>query len=127
MLCKKCNKRMAVVFVSRMEGDKQINEGYCLKCAKDLGIQQVDQIVKNMGLTDEDIDAMSEEMEALNQQLGLFPEEMDSQTTPTFPPMFGGMFGKKEGTEGKETKKEKKTSFRIGILKDLTDSKRSLL
>ena len=54
MLCKKCNKRMAVVFVSRMEGDKQINEGYCLKCAKDLGIQQVDQIVKNMGLTDED-------------------------------------------------------------------------
>lgn len=106
MLCKRCNKRMAVVFVSRMEGDKQINEGYCLKCAKELGIQQVDQIIKNMGLTDEDIDSMSEEMEALNQQLGLFPAEMDSQTTPTFPPMFSGMFGK--GQEGKESKKERK-------------------
>ena len=116
MLCKRCNKRMAVVFVSRMEKDLQINEGYCLKCAKELGIQQVDQIIKNMGLTDEDLDAMSEEMETLNQQLGLFPQEMDSQTTPTFPPMFSGMFQKKEGGEekepkGKDKKEQKKRKF----------------
>ena len=104
MLCKRCNKRMAVVFVSRMDKDGQVNEGYCLKCAKDLGIQQVDQIIKNMGLTDEDLDAMSEEMENLNQQMGLFPDEMDSQTTPTFPPMFSGMFQKKEAGEEKEPK-----------------------
>ena len=108
MLCKRCNKRMAVVFITRMDKDGQVNEGYCLKCAKDLGIQQVDQIIKNMGLTDEDLDAMSEEMENLNQQMGLLPDEMDSQTTPTFPPMFGGLFQKKEAGEDKEPKKKDK-------------------
>ncbi len=116
MLCKRCNKRMAVVFVSRMEKDAQVNEGYCLKCAKELGIQQVDQIIKNMGLTDEDLDAMSEEMENLNQQLGLFPQEMDSQTTPTFPPMFSGMFQNRDGKgekepKGKDKKEQKKRKF----------------
>ncbi|MBR5783277.1 MAG: ATP-dependent Clp protease ATP-binding subunit [Clostridia bacterium] len=106
MLCKKCNKRMAVVFVSRMEKDGQVNEGYCLKCAKDLGIQQVDQIIKNMGLTDEDLDAMSEEMETLNQQLGLFPENMDGQSAPAFPPM--GMFAPKKDAESPKDKKGNK-------------------
>ncbi len=108
MLCKRCNKRMAVVFVSRMEADKQVNEGYCLKCAKDLGIQQVDQIIKNMGLTEEDLEVMSEEMEAINQQMGLFPDEMDSQTTPTFPPMFSGMFQKSEKDASADKKGGKK-------------------
>ncbi len=108
MLCKRCNKRMAVVFVSRMDKDGQVNEGYCLKCAKDLGIQQVDQIIKNMGLSDEDLDAMSEEMETLQQQLGLFPQEMDGQSAPAFPPMLSGMFSKNEDAADKDDKKKDK-------------------
>ncbi len=108
MLCKRCNKRMAVVFVSRMDKDGQVNEGYCLKCAKDLGIQQVDQIIKNMGLTDEDLDAMSDEMETLQQQLGLFPQEADGQGAPAFPPMMSGMFSKKEDGADKEGKNKDK-------------------
>lgn len=108
MLCKRCNKRMAVVFVSRMDKEGQVNEGYCLKCAKDLGIQQVDQIIKNMGLTDEDLDAMSDEMETLQQQLGLFPQEADGQSAPAFPPMMSGMFSQKEQGADKENKKDKK-------------------
>lgn len=108
MLCKRCNKRMAVVFVSRMDKDGQVNEGYCLKCAKDLGIQQVDQIIKNMGLTDDDLDAMSDEMETLQQQLGLFPQEADGQGVPMMPPMMNGIFPKKEDGAEKESKNKDK-------------------
>ncbi len=85
---------MAVVFVSRLESDKQINEGYCIKCAKELGIAQVDQIIKNMGLSDEDLDLMSDQMESIGEQLGVTGDEFS--TTPTFPPIFGGMLGGKE-------------------------------
>lgn len=107
---------MAVVFVSRMDKEGQVNEGYCLKCAKDLGIQQVDQIIRNMGLTDEDLDAMSDEMETINQQLGLFPVQPAEGNPAGFPPAFGGMFGKKENAappsdgkkDGKNQKKQRK-------------------
>lgn len=89
MLCARCNKRMAVVFVSKYEDSKAINEGYCLKCAKELGIHQVDQIIKNMGISDEDIDTMSDEFDSMIDQMGISPDEMDSQTAPSFPPFFG--------------------------------------
>lgn len=89
MLCARCNKRMAVVFVSKFEDSKTVNEGYCLKCAKELGIHQVDQIIKNMGISDEDIDTMSDEFDSMIDQMGISPDEMDSQTAPSFPPFFG--------------------------------------
>ena len=63
MLCVKCKKRTAVVFVSRMDGNnKPVNEGYCLKCARGLGIPQIDQAVKQMGISEEDLDLLSDEM-----------------------------------------------------------------
>ncbi len=89
MLCARCNKRMAVVFVSKFEDNKTVNEGFCLKCAKELGIHQVDQIIKNMGLSDDDIDSMSDEFDSIMDQMGGSPDEMDSQTTPSFPSFFG--------------------------------------
>ena len=49
---------MAVLFISKMEGDKAVNEGLCLKCAKELGIPQVNSLMEQMGLTDEDIEKM---------------------------------------------------------------------
>ncbi len=110
MLCKKCNKRPAVVFVSRMEGDKTINEGYCLRCAKDLGIHQVDQLVKRLGLTDEDMDFMSDEMSAAFQEMGGM-EDLDATDVPAVPDMsvFRSLFGKGNGAEGdKESPKQEK-------------------
>ena len=107
-LCSKCKKRVAVVFITKLDNGETHNEGLCLKCAKDLGIQQVDQIIKNMGLTDEDLDAMSDEMETLQQQLGLFPQEADGQSAPAFPPIMSGMFSQKEQGADKENKKDKK-------------------
>ena len=91
MVCVKCNKRMAVVFVSKFEDGKTVNEGYCLKCARELGIHQVDQIIKNMGISDEDFDNMSDEFDAMMEGMGVSPDEMDSQTAPSFPPIFGNL------------------------------------
>ncbi len=111
MLCVKCNKRMAVVFVSKFENNKTVNEGYCLKCAKELGIHQVDQIIKNMGISDEDLDTMSDEFESMMEGMGMSPDAMDSQTAPTFPTFMGNfMSGPSEPSNEKEPsdKKDKK-------------------
>ena len=58
MVCSKCNKRMAVVFMSGFENGKQVDKGYCMICAKELGIKQVTDLIEKMGLSDEDIEAM---------------------------------------------------------------------
>ena len=55
-ICARCKKRPAVIFITRMEKDKTINEGICIKCAKELGLKPVDDIMQKMGLTDEDLD-----------------------------------------------------------------------
>ena len=61
-LCSRCKKNVAVVFISKMEGDKTVNEGLCLKCAKELGLPQVDDMMKRMGISDEDLDTLNSEM-----------------------------------------------------------------
>ncbi|MEA4964296.1 MAG: ATP-dependent Clp protease ATP-binding subunit [Oscillospiraceae bacterium] len=61
-LCSKCKKNVAVIFLTRLENGKTVNEGLCLKCAKDLGIKQVDDVMKQMGISDEDLENMSNEM-----------------------------------------------------------------
>ena len=61
-LCSRCKKNVAVVFISKLEGDRTINEGLCLKCAKDLGLPQVDDMMKRMGISDEDLETLSQEM-----------------------------------------------------------------
>ena len=64
-LCARCKKRVAVVFVSRIENGETINEGICLKCARELGIKPVNDIIEKMGLTDDDLDQMDSEMESI--------------------------------------------------------------
>ena len=59
MLCSRCKKRMAVVFVTRMEGDKTFNEGLCLQCAKELGIKPVEDLMNKMGISGEVITVLS--------------------------------------------------------------------
>ncbi len=62
MLCVRCKKNMAVVFVTRMEPDgKQVNEGYCLSCAKELNIAPLDNMLKGLGITPEEFDNMNSE------------------------------------------------------------------
>ena len=66
-LCSRCKKNVAVVFISRMDGGEMKNEGLCLKCAKEIGLPQVDEMMKRMGISDEDLDNLSSEMtQAMN-------------------------------------------------------------
>lgn len=62
MLCSRCKKRMAVIFVSREINGKPVSEGLCFKCAKELGIPQISDIAQKMGISDEDIDNMGDKI-----------------------------------------------------------------
>ena len=61
-LCSKCKKNLAVVFITKIENGQTNNEGYCLKCARELGIKPVDDMISRMGLSDEDLDNLNGEM-----------------------------------------------------------------
>lgn len=61
-LCSRCKKNIAVIFVTKMEGDQSVSEGICLKCARELGIKPVDDFINKMGITDEELESMTNEM-----------------------------------------------------------------
>ena len=61
-MCTKCKKNIAVVFITKIENGVTLNEGYCLRCARSLGIPQIDQAVKQMGISEDDLDLLSDEM-----------------------------------------------------------------
>ena len=66
-MCSRCGKNIAVVFITKLEGGVQKNEGLCLKCARELHIKPVDDMIEKMGISDEDLDNLSGEMmNALN-------------------------------------------------------------
>ncbi len=86
-LCTKCKKNIAVVFITRMENGVSMNEGYCLRCARSLGIPQINDAVKQMGFSDEELDNLSDEMSSMFAQIDSGDhdeDDMDSQTA-TFP------------------------------------------
>lgn len=93
-LCSKCKKNVAVVFITKIENGVSTNEGLCLKCAKSLGIKQVDDIVQRMGISDEDLESLTGEMTSMlgNELADEDSDEIESQTA-TFPflnKLFGG-------------------------------------
>ena len=93
-LCTKCKKNIAVVFITKMENGVTMNEGYCLRCARGLGIPQIDQAVKQMGFSEEDLDNLSDEMSNMFGQIDQGDgedDDMDSRTA-TFP-MLNQLFG----------------------------------
>ena len=112
-MCARCNKRPAVVFISRLEGDKAINEGICLRCAKDMGLKPVDDIMEKMGISAEDLDRMDMEMQGLMESMTEEDADDDSQgkTPPIdFNKLFGSLMrdgGTPDTTEKEEPKKEK--------------------
>ena len=137
-MCTKCKKNIAVVFLTKMENGVTMNEGYCLRCARSLGIPQIDEAVRQMGISEEDLDLLSDEMSSMFGQRDdsgdADDDEIDSQTA-TFPllnQLFGGSMpqppqppksSKKEEPEEKETgkkKKNKKHKFLDSYCMDLT-------
>ena len=103
-ICSRCKKNVAVIFVTKIEEGNTVSEGFCLKCAKEMGLKPVDDIIKRMGLSEEELESLSNEMmDAFQGMEGLLAtdhaqdedddeEENDSQTA-TFPflnKLFGG-------------------------------------
>ena len=76
MLCNKCQKRPAIVFVQRMENGEMKNEGYCLSCARELGIKPLDDIMKQFGISGEDLEAMEDRFAGMMENGDMDPSEM---------------------------------------------------
>ena len=100
-LCSKCKKNVAVVFISRMnEKNEMVNEGLCLQCAAKLGLPQVEDMMKRMGITPEDLESLSTEMmQAFGgaEEMNDLPEggeedDEESGKTATFP-FLNRLFG----------------------------------
>ena len=112
-LCAKCKKNVAVVFITKIENGITLNEGYCLKCARSLGIPQIDEAVRQMGISEEDLDMLSDEMGNMFGQMDdadrYDDDEIDSQTA-TFPllnQLFGGNTNMPSNPAPKKEKEEK--------------------
>ena len=123
MLCVRCKKRTAVVFVQRMEDGKPIQEGYCLTCAREMHIQPVDDLMKRFGVSDQDLENMEERMSSFLEEAaqngammpaedGGEPEEFVPGGSPVFPFGPGAQAeprsDDKSGKHGRDKKQERK-------------------
>ena len=136
-MCVKCKKNIAVVFITKMENGATLNEGYCLRCARSLGIPQIDQTIRQMGISEDDLDLLTDEMSNMFGQREDGEgedDEIDSQTA-TFPllnQLFGGNTdfpappnrpapkNEEPKDEGKGKKKKNKHKFLDSYCMDLT-------
>ena len=140
-ICARCKKNVAVVFITKMENGQTKNEGLCLKCARELGIKPIGDMMDKFGITDEDIERMSEELsqgggemlEGLMSSLGGAmpgqPEEEEEDEgdenpsrAPTFP--FLNLFGRQE-REKQPAPEQKESETRKGSRKE--EKKRKFL
>ena len=117
-LCSRCHKNVAVIFVTRIEGGETKNEGLCLKCAKELGIKPVEDMMKKMGISEEDLEGLTNEMmsafggaegmESLTPQPD-DDQEDDEGRTATFPflnKLFGGQPAQ-DSPSGEQTRQQR--------------------
>ncbi len=133
MLCSKCGKRPAVVFVSSNASGDQPTNGYCLSCARELGIKPVEDLINKMGLSDDDLEMVQDQMntlmtdegmknlmknmnvENLAEQMEQFEEENEDNGgftpggSPTFP-FFNNLFGGSETQSGSGSERRERRS-----------------
>ena len=132
MVCIRCQKRPAIIFIQRMENGQMKQEGYCLHCARELHIKPVDDLMKQFGMSEQDLDNMENRMESMMEELGdsnplsmlmnmsgsgedADAENMDEDLVPgsnaTFPLGFTGT-EKQDGEKKADRKNGKKTPKR---------------
>ena len=111
-MCSRCHKHVAVVFITKLEGGQSKNEGLCLKCAKELGIKPIDDMIQKMGITDEDLENLTSEMMSAfggaEGMEGLMPQDRedgdeDDGRTATFP-FLNQLFGAAAGGDAEPKK-----------------------
>lgn len=135
LMCSRCKKRPAVVFISQMNAkdpQHKKNEGLCLVCAKELGISQVDDYMKAMGISDDDLEAMSNQlMEASDGDdfepggTNFLSNLFGGDAANLFSNLAGGMpKATDEGGENKPKDKKKKLKFLNNYCTNLTQKAR---
>lgn len=101
-ICARCKKRPAMVFITRLENGQSINEGLCLFCAKELGIQPVNDMLRKMGVDDEDMDNILSDIEnGLPEFFEAEDGELPDGNIPTL--NIGELFGMGEGGDKKRS------------------------
>ncbi len=114
MLCSRCKKNRAVVFVKKLENGKQYDEGYCLSCAKELGIAPIDDMMQKMGLSSENMEDIEGQIADMMDMFesGDMPEDLGPFGAMGMFPM-GGDMPKNDGgnTKTKDKNKSKKKSL----------------
>lgn len=144
-MCSRCGERPAVVFIQKMEGDKVTPEGLCIKCARELNIGSINQMIDKMGISDEELEMASEQMANFMENMGDFnfeslgemfnPENMDGAQTMPFADLFGGgelapqnnddraddKGGKKRPKRGKKNSKDDSRKFLNNYCNNLTE------
>ncbi|WP_191379961.1 ATP-dependent Clp protease ATP-binding subunit [uncultured Flavonifractor sp.] len=113
-LCSRCHKNVAVIFIQKMEGGTTKSEGLCLKCAKELGIKPVEDMMQKMGISDEDLEGLTNEMMSAfggaEGMEGLVPaedgdDEEDEGKTATFP-FLNKLFGSAQSPQTQPPERE---------------------
>ncbi|MBE6772193.1 MAG: ATP-dependent Clp protease ATP-binding subunit [Ruminococcaceae bacterium] len=130
VLCAKCKKRPAMFFVTKVEGEKTTQEGLCIKCAMEMNIGPVKQIMQSMGISEDELEDVSEQFEAMFGEDGGF--EPGGAGTMPFLQNFGAMSGSSEDKTSSDSKegteeKKKKWGGRKGKDKEEKEKKRKYL
>lgn len=103
VLCSRCKKRPAVVFITSMQGNEKKNEGLCMVCAKEMKIPQVSEYMEQMGITDDDIEQMSDQMmEIMN------GEDFEMGGSDVMPPFLSNILGGAKNNDGKNPPADRK-------------------
>ena len=110
-LCARCRKRPAMVFITRLENEKSVNEGICLLCAKELGIKPVNDMLRSMGISDEEISGMSDSIEGMMEGISdNLPDDVSDQnlTDGKLPTMnLGEILGFSQRKKGEDPSRGK--------------------
>lgn len=121
-LCSRCNERPAVVFIQKMEDGKMVPEGLCIKCARELNVGSINQMIDQLGVTDEELEAASEQMSTFMENMSDFDfgslgemfnsDNMEGAQTFPFANLINGgeTDNTSEGGKKKKGKKAKKNS-----------------
>ena len=113
--CSRCHKNVAVIFIQKMEGGTTKSEGLCLKCAKEMGIKPVEDMMQKMGISDEDLEGLTNEMmsafggaesmEGLMSAEEADEDEEDEGKTATFP-FLNKLFGSAQSPQAQPPERE---------------------
>lgn len=117
-MCSRCGERPAVIFIQKMENDKVVPEGLCIKCAKELNVGSINQMIDQLGISDEELEMASEQMSQFMENMGDFdfgslgemfnPENMDGAQTMPFADLINGAnLPDKNNNDGKGGKNKK--------------------